>query len=189
MSTATSDQKTVNKDVPATVVPSGESILIPEGASLQVTHRLGGNFTVVWDYGMARISGEHAEAIDEEVPEEYRKPEGTADHEGPPDGEALWEALKKVFDPEIPVNIVDLGLVYSLEAQPEEVEGDTRHVVEVKMTLTAPGCGMGPAIAEDARQNLMRVPGVDEAKVDIVWDPPWHQDMISEEGKMVLGLI
>ena len=109
------------------------------------------------------------------------------DYDGsPPEKDALWEALKKVFDPEIPVNIVDLGLVYSLNTT-ERLEGG--HKLDMDMTLTAPGCGMGPAIAEDAKGQLERVPGVSEAEVNIVWDPPWNQDMISEEGKMVLGLV
>jgi len=105
---------------------------------------------------------------------------------GPVAIEQLWEALKKVFDPEIPVNIVDLGLVYSLESS-ERLEGG--HKVEMQMTLTAPGCGMGPVIADDAKTHLEGVPGVADAQVDIVWDPPWNQDMITEEGKMVLGLM
>lgn len=180
-------QRTLSRDVEATVVPSGEPILLPEGATVQITHRLGGNFTVVWDYGMARISGEHAEALGEELDERFQQRPETADtHEGPPENDALWEALKKVYDPEIPVNIVDLGLVYNLESS-EAAEG--KYKVHCDMTLTAPGCGMGPAIAEDARRQLVTVPGVSEAQVEIVWDPPWHQEMISEEGKMQLGLI
>jgi metal-sulfur cluster biosynthetic enzyme len=100
----------------------------------------------------------------------------------------VWEQLKKVFDPEIPVNIVDLGLVYSMKLEP--IDGsDDRHRVTVAMTLTAPGCGMGPVIAEDARNRVLNVPGINEARVDIVWDPPWTQSMISEDGKMQLGLI
>jgi probable FeS assembly SUF system protein SufT len=98
----------------------------------------------------------------------------------------IWEQLKSVYDPEIPVNIVDLGLVYSCDS---EEQADGTHMVDIKMTLTAPGCGMGPVIADDARSKIMSLPGVSEATVDIVWDPPWNQDMISEEGKMVLGLV
>ena len=99
--------------------------------------------------------------------------------------DALWTVLKKVFDPEIPVNIVDLGLVYSLEIKEE----DEKHIVEMQMTLTAPGCGMGPVIAEDAQNHLETLPGIQEARVSIIWDPPWDQEMITEEGKMILGLI
>lgn len=177
-------QRDLTRDVEATVVPSGEQILIPEGAKVTITHRLGGNFTVVWDYGMARIMGKDADALGEEPEDPGASPEAES-HDGPPSEDDLWKALRKVFDPEIPVNIVDLGLVYSLDIQ----EMGDAYAVEGKMTLTAPGCGMGPAIAEDAKQNLLRVPGVKEANMEIVWDPPWHQDMISEEGKMQLGLV
>jgi len=106
--------------------------------------------------------------------------------DGMPSSEALRNALRAVIDPEIGYNIVDLGLVYSLETK-ERLEGGYK--IDMDMTLTAPGCGMGPAIAEDAKGQLERVPGVSEAEVNIVWDPPWNQDMITEEGKMVLGLV
>jgi probable FeS assembly SUF system protein SufT len=105
---------------------------------------------------------------------------------GAPDTAALWDQLKTVFDPEIPVNIVDLGLVYSLDVEKKE---DGAHKVLVAMTLTAPGCGMGPVIAEDAKGKILLVPGVSDAEVRITWDPAWNQSMISEEGKMQLGLI
>lgn len=178
-------KRNLSRDVEATVVPSGEKILIPEGAGVTITHRLGGNFTVVWEYGMARIMGKDADALGEEVEVDEAAP-ADANHSGPPSEDDLWVALRKVFDPEIPVNIVDLGLVYSLDVNES---GDNAYKVTGKMTLTAPGCGMGPAIADDAKQNLLRVPGVTEAEMEIVWDPPWNQDMISEEGKMHLGLI
>ena len=99
--------------------------------------------------------------------------------------ESVIGVLKKVFDPEIPVNIVDLGLVYDLALKDEEGS----NVAEMKMTLTAPGCGMGPTIAADAQSKLMTVEGIDDARVDLVWDPPWNQDMISVEGKMKLGMV
>lgn len=178
------EERTVARDIPATIVPYGDAITIPEGSKVTVTHRLGGNFTVLWDMGMARISGEHADAIGEEVQSVAASSDD--DHEGPPDEDKVWDALKTVFDPEIPVNIVDLGLVYSMEVESIEEE---KFGVDVKMTLTAPGCGMGPAIAQDAEYKVSQVPGVSGARVEIVWNPPWHQDMISEEGKMQLGLI
>lgn len=182
------NERTLTRDLDCTVIPSGDAVQLPEGTTVTVTHRLGGNFTVVCDFGMFRISGEDADAIGEEVPEEAKKSKQQADtpHEGPPKMDDLWEKIKTVYDPEIPVNIVDLGLVYSLDIKEKD---DDKYDVEMAMTLTAPGCGMGPAIAEDARARLCEVPGVNEANVEIVWDPPWHQDMISEEGKMQLGLI
>lgn len=179
------NERSLSRLVKATVIPSGEAVELPEKTQVTITHRLGGNFTVVCDFGMFRINGSDADAIGEEVPVEAKVPE-SAIPDGPLQKEALWDVLKSVYDPEIPVNIVDLGLIYSLETE-DIPEGGAR--VKVAMTLTAPGCGMGPAIAEDARSRLVQVPGVKEAAVDIVWDPPWHQEMISEEGKMQLGLI
>lgn len=182
-------ERTVSRDIIATIVPYGDQVTIPEGTVVNITHRLGGNFTVTWQGGMAQIRGRDADAIGEELPEADAGGDdaGAEAHAGPPDDGKVWTALKKVYDPEIPVNIVDLGLVYSMEVKQDPAT--ETYWVEVNMTLTAPGCGMGPAIAQDAKYKVEQVPGVAEAKVDIVWDPPWHQDMISEEGKMELGLI
>ena len=179
------NNRTLTREVQATVIPAGDTINLPAGTQVDITHRLGGNFTVVCDYGMFRVLGIDADALGEAVPEPAQSTPVEA-HEGPPEEQALWEALKTVFDPEIPVNIVDLGLVYSLKTEQPE---DNQYTVKVDMTLTAPGCGMGPAIAEDAKGRIETVPGVTSASVDIVWDPPWNQEMISEEGKMQLGLI
>lgn len=178
-------ERTVSRDIPATIVPYGDQVTIPEGTQVIITHRLGGNFTVTWEGGMAQINGRFADAIGEEPPADAGGGVDDDDHEGPPDEEQIWDALKKVYDPEIPVNIVDLGLVYNMAVG----EDDGHYKVHVDMTLTAPGCGMGPAIAQDAKYKVEQVPGVREAEVDIVWDPPWHQDMITEVGKMELGLI
>jgi probable FeS assembly SUF system protein SufT len=178
------DTRTLSREVEATLIPQGTLMSLPEGETVTITHRLGGNFTVMTHNGMFRIKGVDGDALGEDVTEAAVSED---DYDGsPPEKDALWEALKKVFDPEIPVNIVDLGLVYSLNTT-ERLEGG--HKLDMDMTLTAPGCGMGPAIAEDAKGQLERVPGVSEAEVNIVWDPPWNQDMISEEGKMVLGLV
>jgi probable FeS assembly SUF system protein SufT len=179
---------TLTRACKATVIPSGEASELPAGTKVTITHRLGGNFTVVCDFGMFRINGADADAIGQELPEEAKKINDASKvpHDGPPNNEKLWEQLKSVYDPEIPVNIVDLGLIYSLAVEEPEPK---KYEVKVAMTLTAPGCGMGPAIAEDARSRLLQVPGVSDANVDIVWDPPWRQEMISEAGKMELGLI
>ena len=178
------DTRTLSREVEATLIPQGTPMSLPEGETVTITHRLGGNFTVMTHNGMFRIKGVDGDALGEDVTEAAVSED---EHDGSaPEKDALWEALKKVFDPEIPVNIVDLGLVYSLNTK-ERLEGG--HKLDMDMTLTAPGCGMGPAIAEDAKGQLERVPGVSEAEVNIVWDPPWNQDMISEEGKMVLGLV
>lgn len=185
----TDNHRVLNRDVESTIIPAGDVVVLPAGTTVDITHRLGGNFTVVCDHGMFRVLGKDADALGEESPEAEKVEEAKAsqdNHEGPPDSEAIWEALKTVYDPEIPVNIVDLGLVYSMDV--EDIE-DNNYAVMVHMTLTAPGCGMGPAIAEDAKTRIETVPGVHQAQVEIVWDPPWTQDMISEEGKMELGLI
>jgi len=179
------ESRTLTREVEVTLIPQGTPMTLPKGEPVTITHRLGGNFTIMTSNGMFRVSGANADALGEEVTEKA-KADHAASANGPVDTEVLWEALKKVFDPEIPVNIVDLGLVYSLETS-ERLEGGYK--VDMQMTLTAPGCGMGPVIADDARTHLEGVPGVAEAQVDIVWDPPWNQDMITEEGKMVLGLV
>jgi probable FeS assembly SUF system protein SufT len=185
------EQCQLTRAVDATLIPQGDAMRLPEGEVVTITHRLGGNFTVMTHNGMFRIKGADADALGESVPEAAT--EGAdASFEGPPTDEKIWEQLRSVYDPEIPVNIVDLGLIYTMdsEALPDNADGTPGgYHIKVAMTLTAPGCGMGPAIAEDAKTRIETVPGVKEATVDIVWDPPWNQDMISEEGKMQLGLV
>jgi probable FeS assembly SUF system protein SufT len=178
----------LTRDCPAVQIPNGNTINLEKGARVHVTQTLGGSYTVMCDFGLARIDGEHADAIGMEVTTgpTRERPTDQASAEGPPDEEALWTQLRNVYDPEIPVNIVDLGLVYSLDIKPSE-SGNYR--VEVQMTLTAPGCGMGPAIAADAQGKILQVPGVEEAEVNLVWEPAWNQGMISEEGRMILGLV
>ena len=180
-------RRILTRDVEATLIPNGDVIVLPAGTAVDITHRLGGNFTVLSEVGLFRIGGENADVLGEEIsknPPAASKKAPTWEG-GPPDKEAIWDALKKVFDPEIPVNIVDLGLVYSIDL----LEDDKQYAVEIKMTLTAPGCGMGPVIAQDAETQVAQAPGVARAEVELVWEPPWTQDMISEEGKMELGLI
>ena len=179
------EQRTLTREVEVTLIPQGTPMTLPEGETVTITHQLGGNFTVMTQNGMFRISGANADALGEDLANPPQTTENKA-AAGPVDKDTLWEALKTVFDPEIPVNIVDLGLVYSLECNDHENGGNK---VEMQMTLTAPGCGMGPVIADDAKARLEALNGVTEASVDIVWDPPWDQEMITEEGKMVLGLI
>lgn len=180
------EQRTLTREVDATLIPQGLELKLPEGEVVTITHKLGGNFTVMTQNGMFYISGANADALGEDVAQSANTEAADAVDAGPVEKETLWEALKTVFDPEIPVNIVDLGLVYSLECSDHENGGNK---VDMQMTLTAPGCGMGPVIAEDAKSRIEAIPGVTEASVDIVWDPPWNQEMITEEGKMVLGLV
>ena len=177
-------ERTLSRDITATQIPSGDKTLLPSGTHLAIHQTLGGSFTVQTDFGLFRIDGKDGDALGEESV--VHEVVGSTLADGAPDPGALWEQLKKVYDPEIPVNIVDLGLVYSMDVEKQE---DGGHKVSVAMTLTAPGCGMGPAIAEDAKSKIILVPGVAAADVRITWDPPWSQSMISEEGKMKLGLI
>lgn len=146
-----------------------------------ITQSLGGTFTVATPGGLARIDLKDADALglDPEKGIEKIKVEGSKQ-------DAVWNQLKMVFDPEIPVNVVDLGLIY--DCQLTDLE-DGKSTVLVKMTLTAPGCGMGPTIAADARSKILSLEGIEDADVELVWDPPWNQAMISEAGKMKLGII
>jgi hypothetical protein len=171
----------LNRATPATSIPAGHPTTLAAGSSVFITQTLVGNVTVRTDGGLFRIAGEHAGAIDG-----YSVPvEQAAGAAGEFSEAAIWTALKTCFDPEIPVNIVDLGLVYDLAI---EQSADGTHAVEAKMTLTAQGCGMGPTIAEDARQKIAALPTVTSAKVHIVWDPIWTPQMISPEGRKALGL-
>jgi len=172
---------TLSAGCTATAIPAGHTVTLRAGDEVFVTQALGGNITVRTDLGLFRIARENAHLLTGYVTSD--------DHAGVASGEfseqAVWTALKTCFDPEIPVNIVDLGLVYDLAI--EQTSGGT-HKLEVKMTLTAPGCGMGPTIAEDARQKIAALPTVESAKVHIVWDPQWTPQMISETGRKALGL-
>lgn len=177
-------QRTLSRDVAASQIPSGDKHTLLAGTKVFIHQVLGGSYTVQTDTGLYRLDGKDADAIGETVQDQTVQAATLAD--GAPDPEAVWAQLRQVFDPEIPVNIVDLGLVYSMDISKQD---DGSHRVDVQMTLTAPGCGMGPVIAEDAKSKILLVPGVAAADVRITWDPPWNQSMISEEGKMKLGLI
>jgi len=185
------------RDVRATRIPSGESVMLPMGAELRIMQALGGNLTVRSDEGLFLIASGDADALGGYVPEGGSEPidEGgsgtSAAAQAAPrefSADAVWAALRGCFDPEIPVNIVDLGLVYDMAIETSESEKGVRYRVEVKMTLTAPGCGMGPVIAEDARARIAALPDVEDVKVHIVWDPVWVPQMISEAGRKKLGL-
>ena len=175
-------ERILSREVLATQIPSGEKMPLAADTRVFIHQTLGGSYTVQTDFGLFRIDGKDGDAVGEVKIE--NKVGGTTLADGAPDPEAIWAQLRQVFDPEIPVNIVDLGLVYDLAV--EKVGTDFK--VDVKMTLTAPGCGMGPIIAEDARQKIAALPNVAEAKVHIVWDPVWAPQMISPEGRRVLGV-
>ncbi len=172
------------REVNAVQIPSGDPFTLPAGTAVIITQTLGGSYTVATQSGLARISSEDADALGID-PNEKKEGDDNALPADASKEDQIWHQLTQVFDPEIPVDIVNLGLVYDCAL--EEDEGKT--VAKVKMTLTAPGCGMGPVIAADAQARIMTIEGVDDAHVDLVWDPPWNQDMMSEEGKMKLGMI
>ncbi len=166
----------VQRAVTARLVPTGTELTIPQGVFVTLTQALGGTYTVVHNGNMARIESEDADALGFE-------PE-ILTFETPDDGkiseEQVWQALRSVHDPEIPVNIVDLGLIYEV--------GVNDNRVDITMTLTAPGCGMGPVLVEDVKRRLQRVPLVADTEVTLVFDPPWSRDMMSEEAQLDLGL-
>jgi len=174
----------LSRDCEAVQIPQGASVILPKGLSVDITQTLGGSYTIHAQGGLYRVSEKDADALGvESKPKETERSAPVQPVEV--EEKQVWDVLRTCFDPEIPVNIVDLGLVYDLKI--EKLPSGFRQV-NVKMTLTAPGCGMGPTIARDAQQKLMYLDGIEEANVDIVWDPPWHQSMITEAGRKVLGL-
>lgn len=170
------------RDCSATVIPAGNAVTLPKGSAVYVTQTLGGHVTVRTPEGLFRIESVDTDALGPGFQVQATEAEKV---EGDFGEQAVWDALKTCYDPEIPVNIVDLGLVYDLRIQPGD-QGQYR--VEAKMTLTAVGCGMGPVIANDAREKIEALPEVESALVDIVWDPPWNPQMISVDGRKILGI-
>lgn len=177
-----------HRDVEALQVPAGHRVLLPAGTWLVVQQALGGQFTAMTELGgLVRIEGKDADVLGPEAVEVAKQfeAERAAAAEGPFEEQKVWEALQDVYDPEIPSNIVDLGLVYSLAAEP--VEGG--HKVKVIMTLTAPACGIGPVLVDDVRRKTLGVPGVKDVEVELVFDPPWDPSRMSESAKLALGLM
>lgn len=174
----------LSRDCEAVQIPVGNTVTLMAGTVVDIAQTLGGTYTVHAMGGLFRIAAKDLDALglgSEPAP----GPKAGTSAGGPVNEPAVWEVLKTCYDPEIPVNIVDLGLVYDMVIEPLP-SGNSR--VGVKMTLTAPGCGMGGVIARDAQEKLLLLDGVESADVDIVWDPPWHQSMISAEGRRILGL-
>jgi probable FeS assembly SUF system protein SufT len=175
-------ETTVSRDVPAREIPSGTPILLRAGDPVIITQSLGGSYTVMTPVGfLARVEGKDADAIGEPV-----VAADAAAQEGKTPEELAWDQLRTCYDPEIPVNIVDLGLVYGCAVTPLE-DGGNR--IDVKFTLTAPGCGMGDVLREDIQGKLMTVPGIIEADVQVVFDPPWSLQMMSDAAKLQLGMM
>lgn len=177
----------VSRDLPAVSVPFGDPVTIQEGCIAQITQQLGGSYTVYVEGNLYRVEGKDADALGLE-PTETPAVQMAPGEANPESIEAsALELLATCYDPEIPVDIVNLGLVYRCEVFPGSQEGKYR--IEVDMTLTAPGCGMGTFIADEARTKLLSIPGVETVDVNLVWDPPWSREMISEHAKLELGLM
>ncbi len=178
-----SDPISLKRDVDASVIPIGSKVKLLKGEQAYVTQSLGGSYTVVVNGNMFRIEGQDADALGLE-PAAPKQTTGT-----PLTREEIekdvWNQLKNCYDPEIPVNIVDLGLIYDCHLT--EI-GQNSYKVDVKMTLTAPGCGMGPMLAQDVQNRALSIEGVDDVSVELVWDPPWNQAMMTEAARLQLGL-
>lgn len=182
------DEILLKRNCEAVLIPAGTKVTLQAGEPVAITQALGGSYTVIINGNMARIEARDADALGQApapVP-----PTDKSDKSDPSDPkvdeEQVFAQLRTCYDPEIPVNIVDLGLVYDLQILPLPAGG---HRVEVKMTLTAPGCGMGPILQQDVEAKVSGIPGVKEAAVFLVWDPPWSQDMLSEAAKLQLGMM
>jgi len=163
---------------PARKVPSGELFVIPQGQFITINQSLGGNYTVTFLGNMYRIDGTDAAAIGQE-PEEFHFSALEGDEISE---EQIWQALDTIYDPEIPISLVELGLIYGVT-----IDSATQ-TVQIKMTLTAPGCGMGPVLVSDVEYRVAKVPNVDTVQVELVFDPPWSRDMMSEEAQLEAGL-
>jgi probable FeS assembly SUF system protein SufT len=179
----TSEPVRLERDCRAVMVPQGQEVTLPAGQSGYITQALGGSFTVFVDGNLFRISGADADALGKEPPEPLVLP----DDAGDADVERLvWQQLRTCFDPEIPVNIVDLGLIYDCTL---ETGGAGGRRVRISMTLTAPGCGMGDILVDDVRSKLERIPTVAQADVELTFDPPWNHSMMSEVAKLETGML
>ncbi|MDX8382966.1 MAG: putative Fe-S cluster assembly protein SufT [Ghiorsea sp.] len=186
---ATGKMITTTRDIDAILIPLGTPVIIPENAQVAITQELGGTYTVSVNGNLARVEGKDADALG--MGETSAAKDGAGDTDpskeadGPVDEAHVWNALKTVYDPEIPVNIVDLGLVYEVHIVDTDEGGNH---VEITMTLTAAGCGMGPFIVDDVRAKTLDVDNVTDVHVDLIFEPPWDRAMMSDEAKLQLGM-
>ncbi|MCS3902133.1 putative FeS assembly SUF system protein SufT [Methylohalomonas lacus] len=184
---------TLERDCPAALIPDGTPIVLPQGSVVFMTQSLGGSYTVNFNGNLARIEGKHADALGFEAEEEAQKKELTGD--GTVNEEAVWDALRDCYDPEIPINMVDLGLIYDCRIIPQRADSDygegelTGNKVHILMTLTAPGCGMGQFIADDVQRKVAAVDNVTEVDVELTFDPPWSFEMMSEAARLETGML
>ena len=172
----------LKQDCPAISIPDGEQLTLRSGEYVMVTQTLGGSFTVQTQQGrLVRIGAADSGALGLDVLESQIEPTDS----GPFELQQVVDQLKTVFDPEIPINVVDLGLVYRCDAQPL---ADGTHRVEIELSMTAPGCGMGDVLKEDARARVQAIPGVSDVDIELVWDPPWDQSRMSDAARLELGM-
>ena len=178
------EQVTLSRDVEVITIPFGTKTKLKKGEKGQITQALGGSYTVMIGGNLFRIDWKDADAIGKEQTEEIKKTDNSKDVEI--NEKAVWDVMKTCYDPEIPVNIVDLGLIYSCEFKTKD---NGNKLVDIKMTLTAPGCGMGPSIAQDVENRVSALNGINSVNVELVWDPQWDRDMMSEDAKLQLGML
>ena len=171
------------RDCDVTLIPSGDEIKLIKGTLVRITQALGGDFTLYVNGNLVKLSGKDADAIGEEIDDGIKK--SVEINNGKYSEELVWEQLRTCFDPEIPVNIVDLGLIYDMKLD-KDIEGIT---INIKMTLTAPGCGMGPVIAQDVEDKLMTLASVNRVIVELVWEPVWNQAMMTDAARLELGML
>lgn len=179
----TNEPFTIERDVTAVIIPIGEVVTLREGTVGFITQALGGSFTVYVEGNLFRIAGADADAIGKEPEPPPAIPENATDSDIE---EVIWNQLRTCYDPEIPVNIVDLGLIYRCEVQSLP---DGKRSISVDMTLTAPGCGMGEILVQDAQDKIAVIPTVADVRVELVFDPPWNQGMMSDEARLQTGLM
>jgi len=173
----------ISRDVDAVIIPAGETLKLRAGTSGFITQALGGSFTIYVEGNLFRIAGADADAIGKEPVPPPEIPENATDEdiEG-----VIWEQLKTCYDPEIPVNIVDLGLIYECRIKPL---GNGERSISIEMTLTAPGCGMGDILVQDAQEKVAVIPTIADVSVELVFDPPWHIGMMSDEARLQTGMM
>jgi len=179
----TNEPITIERDVTAIIIPIGEPVRLHEGTRGFITQALGGSFTIFVEGNLFRIAGADADALGKEPVPPPPIPDNATDQDIE---EVIWKQLKTCYDPEIPVNIVDLGLIYRCEI---ESRPDGQRSVNVDMTLTAPGCGMGEILVQDAQEKIAVIPTIADVRVDLVFDPPWNQGMMSDEARLQTGLM
>ena len=178
-----SEPVVLKRDVKAVVVPAGMEMDLQKGALVYLTQAMGGSFTIYHEGNLFRIAGLDADALGKDIIEPPVLPENATDEDF---SEIVWNQMRTVFDPEIPVNIVDLGLVYDCQIERNE-KGE--RLATIIMTLTAPGCGMGEILVEDVREKVSLIPTVASTEVELVFDPPWNREMMSEAAQLELGMI